>query len=119
MNLTPTIQPGSRVFTLEQAKEMLPIVRRITRRANEEFQKHASQLSVLKDGERRKICEERANEAFRQWVEKVQKLGGEAKGLWLVDFDSGEGYYCWKWPEPDILHYHGYDSGFDGRQKLE
>ena len=33
------------------------------------------------------------------WAGEVQSLGLEAKGLWLVDFDNGEGYYCWCYPE--------------------
>ena len=33
------------------------------------------------------------------WAEAVRALGLEVKGLWLVDFDNGEGYYCWKYPE--------------------
>ena len=52
------------------------------------------------------------------WAEAVQDLGAEAKGLWLVDFDAGNGYYCWKHPEPTVSHYHGYDDGFAGRMKI-
>ena len=36
------------------------------------------------------------------WADEVRALGLEAKGLWLVDFDNGEGYYCWCYPEPTI-----------------
>ena len=42
-------------------------------------------------------------------------MGLEIKGLWLVDFDSGAGYYCWKYPESSLGHFHGYDEGFSGR----
>ena len=52
------------------------------------------------------------------WAEAVQALGAEAKGLWLVDFDAGSGYYCWKYPEAIVSHYHGYDDGFAGRMKI-
>jgi hypothetical protein len=52
------------------------------------------------------------------WAEAVQDLGAEAKGLWLVDFDAGNGYYCWKHPEATVSHYHGYDDGFAGRMKI-
>ena len=45
--------------------------------------------------------------------------GLEAKGLWLVDFDNGEGYYCWSYPESSITHYHGYDDGFAGRISIQ
>ena len=37
----------------------------------------------------------------------------------VVDFDNGEGYYCWRYPEETIGHYHGYDDGFAGRMKIQ
>jgi hypothetical protein len=41
------------------------------------------------------------------------------KGLWLVDFDSGSGCYCWQWPEQRLEFYHGYDEGFAGRARIQ
>lgn len=52
------------------------------------------------------------------WAESVLGLGIEVKGLWLIDFDSGAGYYCWKYPEPTLEYFHGYEEGFGGRMKL-
>lgn len=54
-------------------------------------------------------------ELLRQWTESVLELGVEVKGLWLVDFDSGGGYYCWRYPEPALEYFHTYDEGFSGR----
>jgi hypothetical protein len=53
------------------------------------------------------------------WAEEVQSLGLEAKGLWLVDFDNGQGYYCWCYPEETVRHYHGYEEGFRGRMPIQ
>ena len=50
---------------------------------------------------------------------ELQTLGAEPKGLWLVDFDNGVGYYCWCYPEPGITHYHGYSDGFAGRVTIQ
>jgi hypothetical protein len=36
-----------------------------------------------------------------------------------VDFDNGDGYYCWSYPESAITHYHGYDEGFSGRMSIQ
>ena len=44
-------------------------------------------------------------------------LGADVKGLWLVDFDTGAGYYCWKWPEEELAYFHGYEEGFAGRAR--
>ena len=46
------------------------------------------------------------------------RLGIEVKGLWLIDFDCGSGYYCWQWPEPGLQFFHGYEEGFRGRMQL-
>lgn len=54
-------------------------------------------------------------DVLREWAEKVVELGVEVKGLWLVDFDSGSGYYCWRYPEPALEFFHTYEEGFSGR----
>ena len=53
------------------------------------------------------------------WAESLMGMGIEVKGLWLVDFDNGSGYYCWSHPEPSLQYYHGYEDGFRGRVKLQ
>jgi hypothetical protein len=40
------------------------------------------------------------------------------KGLWLVDFDNGSGYYCWRYPELRLEYYHSYDGGFGSRMRI-
>jgi hypothetical protein len=52
------------------------------------------------------------------WADEVRALGVEVKGLWLVDFDNGEGYYCWKYPEETVGHYHGYEEGSPGGSRF-
>ena len=52
-------------------------------------------------------------------MRQITGLGLEVKGLWLVDFDSGAGYYCWKYPESSLEYFHGYDEGFSGRLPLQ
>jgi hypothetical protein len=53
------------------------------------------------------------------WQSKVEKLGGDPKGLWLVDFDCGIGYFCWKFPEEKLNHFHGYTEGFKSRLPVD
>lgn len=55
---------------------------------------------------------------LRDWTAGVLDLGVEVKGLWLVDFDSGSGYYCWRYPEPALEYFHTYEEGFGGRVAL-
>ena len=99
-------EPPRRVFTLDEARALLPEVRRITNTAVAKFEELAEEL----ESERQTLVE--------RWARDVRALGVEVKGLWLVDFDSGAGYYCWKYPEAGLDHFHGYEEGFTGRLKL-
>jgi len=85
---------------------MLPEVQRITADAV----KRVDALSEEEGSESERVVTE--------WAESILRLGIEVKGLWLVDFDSGGGYYCWQYPEPALEHFHGYEEGFGGRVKL-
>ena len=60
-----------------------------------------------------------AQQIVGKWAESVMKMGIEVKGLWLIDFDNGSGYYCWQYPEESLQYFHGYDDGFGGRVKLQ
>lgn len=53
------------------------------------------------------------------WVERIHRLGALAKGLWLVDFDTGDGYLCWAYPEERIEYFHSYESGFKSRRRIK
>ena len=80
----------------------------------------ASQLQGLADDDPEHVTLSAAlSEVLSGWAEQMRLLGLEAKGLWLVDFDNGEGYYCWSYPEPGITHYHGYEDGFSGRMTIQ
>ncbi len=91
-------------FTLQEAKKVLPVVKKITQEAV------AMTEQIENDSERSKIIE--------RWIEKIIKLGCEPKGLWLVDFDNGSGYYCWHYPEEDVEFFHNYEGGFKGRTPI-
>jgi len=57
--------------------------------------------------------------AVGRWVRAMEALGVDVKGLWLVDFDNGNGCYCWKWPEKSIEYFHGYEEGFERRVRIQ
>jgi len=107
-----------RVFTLEDAEALLPIVNRITRTYKTEANKLNTQISLCPSSTRRRALEQTLKEVFQQWTSKMMRLGCDAKGMWLVDFDNGEGYYCWHFPEDHISYYHGYHDGFQGRLRI-
>src|SRR4051812_16387179 len=96
-----------RYFTLSDAKGLLPVVQRITEAAYQEINNLSLQLSYIHDTKKKAEIEEKVRTRFQDWYEKIRKLGCESKGLWLVDFDNGEGYYCWHYPETHIEYFHG------------
>lgn len=109
-----------RVFTLAEAQAIFPLVRRITARSHEELEPVKRQLeNVLPTDPRIRGIEREYERVVKRWVAKMERLGVVVKGLWLVDFDTGDGYLCWKYPDLRLSHYHDYTSGFSGRRPLE
>ncbi len=108
-----------RVFTLAEAKELFPLVWRITRAAHVELEPVRRALETIAPmSPQLKTVEQNYEATVRRWVGKMERLGLVVKGLWLVDFDTGDGYLCWKFPELRIGHYHSYNEGFGGRRRL-
>ena len=98
-----------RIFTYEEAAALLPKAQRITAEA-------VAEVDSLPDGEEAAAESERI---ITDWAGAIIELGIEVKGLWLIDFDNGSGYYCWQYPEESLQYFHGYDDGFPGRVKLQ
>jgi hypothetical protein len=111
---------GERVFTLEEARALLPRVKLLTADAVRRAESLSARLQTLPDGDPERAALEAAlRDIVDGWVGELQTLGAEPKGLWLVDFDNGVGYYCWRYPETGITHYHGYSDGFAGRVTIQ
>ena len=60
-----------------------------------------------------------ADAIVQAWAQGLRARGLEIKGLWLVDFDNGSGYYCWRYPEERLDFYHSYEEGFGGRMRIQ
>ncbi len=70
------------------------------------------------DPEREEI-EQIIRMVINDWAEVIRGFGAEPKGLWLVDFESGEDfYYCWQYPEEQIAFMHTREAGFAGREPI-
>ncbi len=96
---------------------MLPLVYRLTDESSREVKYLMCCIEALPDKKSGRAIEiqQQINEIIEKWQNKLERLGAKPKGLWLADFDYGNGYFCWKFPEIKILHKHGYQDGFTGR----
>jgi hypothetical protein len=108
------------IFSLQQARELLPQVKHVTADAVRAAEGLAAQLQGMpQEDPEHATLSAALNDIVTGWAEQIQTLGVEPKGLWLVDFDNGQGYYCWCYPEETVGHYHGYDDGFAGRMSIQ
>lgn len=109
-----------RCFTHEEAEALLPIIYRLTDEASRQMKKLVQCLETLPPSatERALEIEAEVDRLIERWQNKLTRLGVVPKGLWLADFDNGNGYWCWKFPETRIQHYHGYQDGFSGRKPI-
>ncbi len=111
---------AKKVFRLEDAQSLLPVLHRMTEVADSKIRCLLQKLDTIEDRESviAQDLEKEIDLNIRQWQQKIEKLGGRPQGLWLIDFDNGEGYFCWKFPERKIMFFHGYHDGFSGRKAL-
>lgn len=106
-------------FTLESAKEILPIIQRATKHADSEIKVLLAKMSEIDPRSSEGVAIElQVNELFVQWQTKMTKLGVEGKGMFMVDFDTGVDYLCWKFPETSLEHRHEYTEGMQHRTKI-
>jgi len=100
-----------KTFSYEEAAALLPEVRRLTEGA---YLAVGALSSAPAAG-----AQARIDERVGEWAQRLAEKGVEIKGLWLVDFDNGSGYYCWRYPEESLQFFHSYDEGFRGRMRIQ
>lgn len=123
------IQP--RFFTLQEANNLLPVIRPLMREALEIRQNilslQAEVWPVIEKalGNGGSQVASRAVQEFERLnaiVHQIQSFGAVIKDIntGLLDFpalrDGREVYLCWKYGEDQIEYWHDIDTGFVGRQ---
>ena len=107
-----------RIFTLDEARALMPQVKATTEPVYAlaaSLAEELSQAEEANDEPRAEALRERLQTLVQSWQQSMQDLEAEVKGLWLVDFDSGDGYWCWAYPENELGHWHSYEGGFRSR----
>ena len=131
-----------RLFTVEEANELLPRLRRILEQLQEGRQKLLDAQSKLGDRfqggpranghanpnsemSRLATASEDAQAQIRAAAEAIHELGGELKDpdRGMVDFrterDGRVVYLCWLMDEPRVMYWHELEAGYRGRQPLD
>lgn len=114
------IAPFEKLFNLAEAKELLPLVQTVT-------QKHQMQLNPVQDrlnrmlsnDPRRNPIEQEYEQIVSQWKSKIEKLGATVHGLWVVEFNVGEGVLCWRYPELSLNYFRANGGDFASRVKIK
>lgn len=111
---------SKKVFTKEQAEELLPLIFHFTEKSQLAVKNFSNQIKSLRGVDSEKVLEleNSLQGEIEKWNQKMKRLGTNPKGVWLADFDSGQGYFCWKYPETKIQFWHGYEEGFTRRIEL-
>jgi hypothetical protein len=99
------------VFSYDEASALLPEIRHLTEEA-------VLRVEEARAGSSGQDAQDRIQTIVAGWVDAMVERGLEIKGLWLVDFDNGSGYYCWRYPETGLDWFHTYEEGFRGRMRI-
>lgn len=95
------------MFSRDEAESLLPVIHRITERA-------AATLEEIKEQLRFVPSEEPLHKRLRmdqdlivkRWAIKIARLGCEPRGVWLVDFDSKDGWFSWRYGDEGLSFFH-------------
>jgi hypothetical protein len=112
---------SSKIFSLDKAQELLPLIYKITEDTHLKVKKLLNRVEAMRVAypSRAVDLENLVSEEIEKWQNKLRRLGVVPKGTWLVDFDRGDGYFCWKYPETKIQFFHGYKDGFSRRVEID
>ncbi|MGH7550601.1 MAG: DUF2203 domain-containing protein [Gemmatimonadota bacterium] len=128
------LEQDIRLFSREEAEQMLPLVRSIVRGMMEDHAERQSLLERIAPGKdapgpdetagiRREI--DALTDRLVEGARELERLGVEFKGieLGLVDFPTlhaGQlAYLCWQYGEEGVRFWHPVETGYAGRQRLD
>lgn len=104
---------SKKTFTLEEAKSLVPWLLEASKDAEARLRKAQLNASGTEESQAK------LRAIIYHWAETVSKLGGVPKQPFTVDFDSGDDFFCWEYPEKSIFFRHDYHRGYAGRHRIE
>lgn len=117
--MQPEIGLKDKLFNLNEARELLLLVQTVTKVQEKQLAPVQDRLNkMLSNDPRRKVFERQYEMIVQQWCTKVELLGARVSGLWMVEFDVGEGSLSWRFPELSLNHFRPNGADFSERVKL-
>ena len=136
-NTTPGLQLRSRILSLEEANQMLPLLDKIVRdimatwdeiiRKRTELEcleKNPDGVSVLDEAQGLKSDLNRLIDRINSYIREVEQLGCfvEEFKRGIVNFPSlyvgRKVFLCWKPGEPEVHHWHELDESYNERSMI-
>ncbi|MDC0947827.1 DUF2203 family protein [Gammaproteobacteria bacterium] len=112
-------QPGGRIFTMEEAKALLPTLLRLTAQAARDAAPYREQLArMLPDDPQVTRISQQLQPILERWKQQVESLGLVTYGLWRVGFETGRGYFAWEYPEGRLAWWVREGQAFEFKQPL-
>ncbi len=110
-----------RVFTLPEARALMPLIVKITTAAHRRLEPLRIQLQSTLSSEKDSVSsiEQSYRLVVEDWINKLQRLGVTASNLWVVHFDTGDGHLCWHFPELRLSYFHLYEDCENGRRPVD
>ncbi len=100
------------VFNLEDARALLPWFAQASEEAEAQIKQTQRNESDLDE------AQARIRYIIQHWTETIAKLGAIPKQHFTVDFNSGTDYFCWEYPETDVVFRHDYHADDAGRHRI-
>lgn len=108
-----------KLFNLAEARDLLPLVQSITETYQADLAPLQTRLKkMLSNDPRRNLLEQDYEQIVSRWRTKVELLGARVSGLWVVEFDVGEGFLSWRYPELSLSYFRAKDAVFAERLRL-
>ena len=108
------------IFNLSEAKQLLPVVQKITHRLHTKNKDIEIRLErLLMADPRRRYYQEQFRDNITEWKTKMEGLGVNVNNLWQVKFNVGSGFLCWQFPELVIAHFLPEGEAWESKIKLK
>lgn len=117
--MTIEIGQAGKLFNRPEARELLPLVRSITETYQLQLAPIQQRLNMmLSNDPRRSAIETEFEHVVSHWKAKIEQLGPKVYGLWVVEFDVGEGYLSWRYPEVGLNFFRAHGASIADRVRL-